>query len=178
MFYHLEQIDQVSILRLLLAKITDESPDMFIVTADCDKLPFCLFSKTLASLLEDQNSSEMSGVSLPVPAMVTRNLIRIMKEGRAFATDKDELEISSYESVLGMNFKGMQIGFRKQKGMEKSHGGAKDDMDNEDGKLFDDHDNFLGVDLEESCDNSIVKQEVDVSLLQEADKIPMLSTAI
>ena len=119
MAYHLEQIDQVCILRPLLKKITDGPTDMFIITADGDtvkthKLLFCLYSKIFSSILGELNTAEVAGVSIPMPTILIRNMIRILKEGKAYANNKDALiEVSSYGSVLGIDFQGMQMGSRK-----------------------------------------------------------------
>ena len=96
MAYHLEQIDQVRILRLLLKKITDEPTDIFIITADGDtiethKLLFCLYSKIFSRLLGDFNTSEVAAVTIPMPTILVRNMIRILQEGKAYANNKDAL---------------------------------------------------------------------------------------
>ena len=142
MAYHLEQIDQVRILRPLLKKITDEPTDIFIITADGDtiethKLLFCLYSKIFSRLLGDFNTSEVAAVTIPMPTILVRNIIRILQEGKAYDNKKDALiEVSFCGSVLGIDFQGMQMGSRKQKHAVKFTGGNVDEEHKENDKYF------------------------------------------
>lgn len=126
MAYHLEQTRQVDILKPLLTEITDEPFDMFIVTSDGEtvethKLLFTLFSQTFSSLLVGMNCLEKVGVSVPMPAVLVRNMIKILIGGRAYSYKQDHLlEVSSCGSFFGIQFQEMQVGSKKQKQKRKS----------------------------------------------------------
>ena len=121
MTFHLEQTRQVAILKPLLTEITDELSDMFIVTSDGEtvethKLLFTLFSQTFSSLLGGLNCLEKVGVSVPMPAVLVRNMIKILSGGRAYSYNQDHLlAVSSCGSFFGIQFQEMQVGSKKQK---------------------------------------------------------------
>ena len=84
-------------------------------------------------------------MTIPMPTILVRNMIRILQEGKAYANNKDALiEVSSFGSVLGIDFQGMQMGSRKQKTGGKFTGGNVDEVSKENGKT-NDHEKMLQI---------------------------------
>ena len=121
MSYLLEQTNQVTILRPLLSEISETVADLFIITSDGEtvethKLLFSLYSQLFTNILEDMKSQDMVVVSVPMPSVIVRNMIRILTEGRAYGYHQDHLlEVSHLGSLLGIQFTGLQVGSRKNK---------------------------------------------------------------
>ena len=121
MAYLLEQTNQVTILRPLLSEISETVADLFIITSDGEtvethKLLFSLYSQLFTNILEDMKSQDMVVVSVPMPSVIVRNMIRILTEGRAYGYHQDHLlEVSHLGSLLGIQFTGLQVGSRKNK---------------------------------------------------------------
>jgi len=172
MAYHLQQTRQVDILKPLLAEITDEPSDMFIVTSDGEtvethKQLFTLFSQTFSSLLVGLNCLEKVGVSVPMPAVMVRNMIKILIRGRVYSYAQDHLlDVSSCGSFFGIQFQQMQVGRKKKKLEGKSLINDKTKCDDKGRTKQGSKDDLAGIEVKVNLEDKN-QQEITVDNYEE-----------
>eukprot|EP00092_Neocalanus_flemingeri_P036333 GFUD01039556.1.p1 GENE.GFUD01039556.1~~GFUD01039556.1.p1 ORF type:complete len:406 (+),score=98.92 GFUD01039556.1:19-1236(+) len=124
--FRLQHTEHLELLKPIMLDILEDEPDMFIVTEDGDtvethKMLLSLYSRDLASMLSDYpQGAGVPGISLPMKTPAVRNLISFLGEGTAFAAEKQILlEVARSGKALGMDFKNLHIGGKKEKNNEE-----------------------------------------------------------
>jgi len=142
-------------------------PDIFFITEDgikvfTHKILLIMYSPTLKTMLkESDDSSDVTGISVPTAtATDLMNLIQVLSEGVAFATEKQSLlKIGKIAKLLGIVLKDMQLGNRRATISEssKSHLKIRETKDN-----FSDSLKFTSNEIhKEGIENIKKDEEVD-----------------